>query len=207
MNERSSSTNKGVLIAGIIILVVIGGGWYIVNQQFQKAEQAKMAQEKAAMKAKESFDNAQDKDAAMKEKAAMEKDKAIDGGKDEAAMKKKEDDKMMADKKSTSRYVEYSKAALDQAATNRRVLYFYANWCPICKPADADFKANSSKIPTDVTVIRVNYNDSDTDQEEKDLAKKYGIIYQHTFVQVDANGKEITKWNGGAIEKLLSSIK
>lgn len=86
-------------------------------------------------------------------------------------------------------------------------LYFYANWCPICKPADADFKANSSKIPPDVTVIRVNYNDTDTGQEEKDLAKKYGITYQHTFVQIDAQGKEVTKWNGGQTDELLANIK
>lgn len=120
---------------------------------------------------------------------------------------KKDEDKMMADKRVTSRYVEYSKAALDQAANSRRVLYFYANWCPVCKPADADFAANSSKIPSDVTVIRVNYNDTDTDQEEKDLAKKYGIIYQHTFVQIDAQGKEVTKWNGGETDELIANIK
>lgn len=173
--------NKGVLIAVIIILVLIGGGLFIANQQSQKAEEAKMAQEKAA----------------MAEKEATAKDKAIDGGKDEAAMMKKE----------ASRYVEYSKAALDQAADKRRVLYFYANWCPICKPADANFKANSSKIPADVTVIRVNYNDSDTDQEEKDLAKKYGITYQHTFIQIDTQGKEVTKWNGGQTDELLANIK
>lgn len=170
--------NKTIIIAGIVILVLVGGGIFIANQQSQKAEEAKMAQEKDAMKAKE--------DAAMEEK--------------------KEDDKMMADK-STSRYVEYSKAALDQAAGNRRVLYFYANWCPICKPANADFTANSSKIPSDVTVLRVNYNDSDTDQEEKDLAKKYAVTYQHTFVQIDGQGKQVTAWNGGKTDELLAKIK
>lgn len=103
-------------------------------------------------------------------------------------------------------YIEYSRAALDSAA-GKRVLFFYANWCPICKPADADFKANISKIPSDVTVIRVNYNDTETDAEEKDLAKKYGITYQHTFVQIDSSGKKITNWNGGGITQLLDNIK
>jgi len=187
--------NKGIIIAGIVILVLVGGGLYVANQKSQQAEQAKMAQEKAAMKAKE--------DAAMKEKQAKEAMiKKVDTG-----MEKKVGDKVMADKNSASRYVEYSKTALDQAATNRRVLYFYANWCPICKPADADFKANSSKIPADVTVIRVNYNDTDTDQEEKELAKKYAITYQHTFVQIDGLGKEVTKWNGGKTDELLANIK
>lgn len=107
----------------------------------------------------------------------------------------------------TSRYIVYTKAALADAANKRRVLYFYANWCPTCRPADANFKENASKIPTDVVVIRVNYNDTDTDQEEKDLAQQYGITYQHTFVQIDVSGNEVTSWNGGQIAELLLNIK
>jgi len=84
-------------------------------------------------------------------------------------MDKDEHDKIMSDQ---TRYVVYSKTAFDQAVGKRRVLYFYANWCPICRPADLNFKENLSKIPGDVVVVRVNYNDSDTDQEEKDLAQK-----------------------------------
>ncbi len=110
-------------------------------------------------------------------------------------------------KSGDSRYIEYSKAVFDPAADKRRVLYFYASWCPTCRPADADFWKNSGKFPEDVVVIRVNYNDPDTDGEEKDLAKKYGITYQHTFVQIDSQGKEITKWNGGQTDELLSKIK
>ncbi len=118
------------------------------------------------------------------------------------AMMKKTDDV-----KSSYRYVEYSKAVLDSASNTRRVLFFYASWCSTCRPADANLTENSGKIPEDVTVIRVNYNDPETDQDEKDLAKKYAIVYQHTFVQIDSMGKEITKWNGGQIQELLSNIK
>lgn len=104
-------------------------------------------------------------------------------------------------------YVEYSKANLDAAASGRRVLFFYASWCPTCRPADTSFNENKSKIPSDLTIIRVNYNDSDTNQEEKDLAKKYNITYQHTYVQIDGQGNAITLWNGGQINELLSNIK
>ena len=126
----------------------------------------------------------------------MQKDSSTDSGQ-----------AMMDNKMAKGNYVEYSKAALDDASANRRVLFFYANWCPTCRPTDADLTANKSKLPADVTVLRVNYNDTDTDQEEKDLAKKYGITYQHTFVQIDVNGKEIAKWNGGQIDELLANIK
>ena len=111
------------------------------------------------------------------------------------------------EKTANSRYLVYSKDVYDAASDKRRVLYFYATWCPSCKQANEDFTANPNKIPEDVVVIRTNYNDPDTDQEEKDLAKKYGITYQHTFVQIDSQGKEITKWNGGQTDELVTNIK
>ena len=156
--------NKGIIIAGVLVFVLVGGGLFVSNQQSQKTEKAKMVQEK-------------------------------------------DDTKLMDDKNSTSRYVEYSKSAHDQATDKRRVLYFYATWCPSCKIANEDFIANPDKIPEDVVVIRTNYNDPDTDQDEKDLAKRYGVTYQHTFVQVDSTGKELTKWNGGGTDELLTKLK
>lgn len=178
--------NKVIIIIGIVILVLIGGGLYNANQ---KSEQAKMASEKAAMEEKKATDEVNPYATKTQEQIAMEKQKA------------------MTDKNINARYVPYSKAAYDESADKRRVLYFYATWCPSCKIANEDFTANPNKIPEDVIVIRINYNDPDTDQEEKDLAKKYGITYQHTFVQVDAQGKELTKWNGGQTDELVTNIK
>ncbi|MBI5151776.1 MAG: thioredoxin fold domain-containing protein [Candidatus Pacebacteria bacterium] len=122
---------------------------------------------------------------------------------------KKEDEKqiMMTDTNKIGQYIEYSKTAFDQNSNKKRVLFFYANWCPVCQPADKSIKENSGKIPADVVVIRVNYNDSDTDQEEKALAQKYGITYQHTFVQIDGEGKEVIKWNGGQLDELLAKMQ
>lgn len=157
------------------------------------------------------FQNSSPSDSMIKkDEAMMPKEDAAIEGKDTAMMKKDEgvtEKENSMKQKGDDRYVEYSKAALVGASNNRRVLFFYASWCPTCKPTDADLSANKSKIPADVTVIRVNYNDPETDQEEKDLAKKYGITYQHTFVQIDGQGKEVTKWNGGKTEELLAKIK
>lgn len=89
----------------------------------------------------------------------------------------------------------------------KRVLYFFANWCPTCKVADESFNENKAKIPENIEIIKINYNDSETDEEDKKLARKYGITYQHTFVQIDENGNEITKWNGGGFEELLLNVK
>lgn len=108
---------------------------------------------------------------------------------------------------SSSGYLPYTPDVLTNSSTSRRVLFFYASWCPTCIPANADFEKNASMLPSDVTVIRVNYNDPDTDSDEKALAAKYGITYQHTYVQIDNNGGVITKWNGGATKELLANIK
>jgi thiol-disulfide isomerase/thioredoxin len=105
------------------------------------------------------------------------------------------------------RYVAFTPEVLQKSSNTRRVLFFYANWCPTCRPADKNFMENIDKIPNDVTLIRVNYNDTDTDETEKELAKKYGVTYQHTYVQIDSQGNEITKWNGGQIEELLKNTK
>jgi thioredoxin 1 len=136
-------------------------------------------------------------------KDAMEKDK---GSTPEAmpgdTMKKEQSgdssDAMMAPE---SRYIDYTPKAFSMASQNGRVvLFFKADWCPTCRSADADFRASLDKIPADVTVLRVNYD------TESALKNKYRITYQHTFVQVDANGNEVTRWNGGGTDELLASI-
>jgi len=175
--------NPQMIIGIVAIIAILGIGAFTLSQK--SSEPDSMTKKDEAMMQKDNLD-------------AMMK-------KDDSAMEK--DDKMMDDKMMSSRYVEYSKEAFNKASSTRRVLFFYASWCPTCRPADANFKENESDIPNDVTLIRVNYNDPDTDQEEKDLAKKYGITYQHTYIQIDASGKEITKWNGGQINELLSNIK
>lgn len=116
-------------------------------------------------------------------------------------------DKMMdsapAMEKTAGAYKDYSPGALAEAAKDggKTVLFFWAAWCPYCKTANEDFTANAAQIPTGVTVLKVNYD------TEKELKTKYGVTYQHTFVQVDASGSQITKWNGGGVKELAANVK
>lgn len=174
--------NPIIIIVVLAIVAVAGFGVYTFSQNASKSDSM----------------TSKDQTMTPKEEASTES---------AAAMMKKDENALEGEKMTSSRYVEYSKSALDSASDNRRVLFFYASWCPTCRPADANFTQNVGRIPEDVTLIRVNYNDPETDQEEKDLAKKYGITYQHTFVQIDDTGKEVAKWNGGQINELLSNIK
>lgn len=79
------------------------------------------------------------------------------------------------------------------------VLFFHASWCPTCQAADRDIKNNLKDLKNGVQVLRLNYGNSATDHPR---AKEYGITYQHTFVQVDANGKQVKKWNGGGVDEI-----
>lgn len=102
-------------------------------------------------------------------------------------------------------YTNYTPETLAVASQNnqRAVIFFHASWCPTCRAASADFEANSSQIPNDVRIIRADYDTETT------LKQKYGIVSQDTFVQVDANGNEITKWNSGGqgISSLLANLQ
>lgn len=170
--------NKNTIIGIVIAVIILGGVLIIANNQSSKSsEDAAMVKEDGIMK---------------KEDAGMEKTD------EEGAMMKKD---------SAARYINYTKADLDNNIDKRRVLYFYASWCPTCRIADPELSANSDKFPEDVVVLRVNYNDPDTDAQEKDLAKKYAVTYQHTFVQIDGEGKEVTTWNGGQTEELLDNLE
>lgn len=79
------------------------------------------------------------------------------------------------------------------------VLFFKANWCPTCTEVDTDIKNNEASINPDLAIMIVDYDESD------DLKIKYGVTYQHTFVQVDQNGELIKKWSGSPTLDELSS--
>lgn len=98
-------------------------------------------------------------------------------------------------------YLEYSSDSYSKSADKKRVIFFYAAWCPTCRPADAEFKSRVNEIPSDVVLLRANYD------TESALKKQYGITYQHTFVLVDESGNEITKWNGGSVAELIKNTQ
>lgn len=100
-------------------------------------------------------------------------------------------------------YKDYSTAtvAAEQAAGNKVVLFFHAPWCPYCKAADSAFTARIKEIPAGVVVLKTDY-DSNTE-----LKKKYGVTYQHTFVQIDNDQNKVTVWNGGDVDNLITYLK
>ena len=74
------------------------------------------------------------------------------------------------------------------------VLYFYANWCPICKAEFPKMQEAFNTLDDNKQVIgfRVSYKDDEVTPEEEALAREFGVGYQHTKVFLK-NGKRILK--------------
>ncbi len=99
-------------------------------------------------------------------------------------------------------YEVYAPEKIMRAAEGKVVLFFRASWCPTCRGLDTDIKTHLGDIPNGVTILDVNYDDSEA------LQVTYGVTYQHTLVQVDADGTRVAKWTGSpTLAELLSHIK
>lgn len=92
--------------------------------------------------------------------------------------------------------LDYRKADYDEALNSGKpiFLYFYANWCPICKEetANALYPAFNEFNQDGLVGFRVNYKDNETDENEVALAREFGVGYQHTKVLIK-DGKAVLK--------------
>lgn len=101
------------------------------------------------------------------------------------------------------KYVSFEDYNTNKAAhsSQKKVLFFAASWCPTCRQLDSDINSKLSSIPSDVSIIKVNYDDSIA------LKKQHGVTYQHTLVLVDNEGNQIKKWHQSpSLESLLKDL-
>src|SRR3989344_7021402 len=84
---------------------------------------------------------------------------------------------------SSSPFLEFTKADYEKATAEGKVIFldFYATWCPICRAEAPEIDEGFNSLTTNKVVgFRVNFNDPDTDDDERTLAKEYNVPYQHT---------------------------
>lgn len=178
---------KALVIVSIVVgLFLVGGGVFAYsNNQNDKKEQEKMAMEK------KTEDEAMTK---KEEAAAMEKDKM---SKEDDSMDK---DAAMSKQGSYVTRTDYDKDP-SKYTDSKKVYFFHASWCPICKGIDEEINADMSKIPAGVTMIKTDFDNS------TDLRQKYGVTTQYTFVQVDSNGNETAQWSATSLQKAIDGIE
>lgn len=179
-NLQNGFAMPAIIAIATVVLVLGGVVYYYANKS---NETDKVAEEKAMM-----------------EKEAMEQ-------KEGDAMIKKDEEVMMDKGETAMRYsgailagksaslLDFTKADYDAAIKTDKlvVLYFYANWCPICKAEFPVMQKAFNELTTDKVIgFRVNYNDDQTDSDEKNLAREFGVAYQHTKVFVK-DGQRILK--------------
>ena len=101
----------------------------------------------------------------------------------------------------SGQYVAYSPANFTNAESDRRVLFFKADWCPTCRVLDQDIEENIEDIPDDVVILEADFD------EEKELKERYRVATQHTIVLVGSSGEEIAKRSGIlSLEELVEFI-
>ena len=174
-------------IVAIAILVIIGGGVYYTTMT-PMSEQMMEKGDDMITEGEQMMEKGDD----MKGEGEVMKKEG------EAMMEKPAEGAMI----SAGSYEAYAPEKLAKAAEGDVVLFFRASWCPTCRGLDADIKAHLKDIPKDVTILDVDYDNSAA------LKQKYGVTYQHTFVQVDAQGNQITKWSGSpTLAAFLTNVK
>lgn len=173
--------NKYILILIAVLVAVLLIGWFAYSQSGVRMDDDAMME----------------KEGEMMEDDAMENESMSESMEAEGEMEASLEGDMIG-----GSYEEYAPEKLARAEDGKVVLFFRASWCPTCRILDSNIRSNLGEIPDNVTILDVNYD------TEAELKQKYGVTYQHTLVQVDAEGNQIAKWTGSpTLAALLSNVR
>jgi len=92
----------------------------------------------------------------------------------------------------TSPYYRFDKAHFENSMQQSKIIFldFHADWCPICQSEKPGILAAFNELNNENVVgYQVHYNDKYTTEDDKEMAKKYGITYQHTKIIIGKDGK------------------
>jgi|GEM_PF-831365 len=214
---HSTNISRGTALPAVLIviaaLLVVGGGYYYFAgstlEQMQCPADAKLCPDGSSIGRSGpncEFAACPDDGAMKKDDAMMKDDEAM--MKDDGAMMEKKDDAMMQEGDSMmlqfsgtvlagskAPLLDFNKADYDKALASDKlvVLYFYADWCPLCRAEFPKMQQAFHELSTDKVVgFRVNYKDSFTDADETALARQFGVGYQHTKVFLKG-GQQVLK--------------
>lgn len=185
---RQAQGEKGftmpVIIAVIaLVIIIVGIGYFVTRMRPTTVGTDQVPTDKKTLL----------NDTDIKTDGAMVKPDEAMIKKDDGAMIVKYTGTVLAGK--SAPLLDFVKADYDAAVKSDKliILYFYANWCPICRVEFPQTQAAFNELTDDKVVgFRVNYKDNETDTDEKNIAREFGVPYQHTKVFLK-NGKQILK--------------
>ncbi|MEK7150634.1 MAG: thioredoxin family protein [Patescibacteria group bacterium] len=185
-----------VLVGVICVLMLVGGGVYFFQRYGVPITDSSTSIPENVMKKDDSMMEKRDGDVMKKDDTVMEK-------KDGEIMKDESMTKFSGTvlAGSSAPLIDYNKADYDAALKSNKlvVLYFYANWCPLCRAEFPLMQEAFNQLDIDSVIgFRVSYKDNETDKDEEGLARQFGVAYQHTKVFIK-NGSRVLNapdsWN------------
>lgn len=177
-----------ILIAIVIVVVLGGGAWLLLNSDSTNGNSNKQVSNSAMKATNTNSPSNENSDIMVDSNTNVVQPTNVSSN-------------VNVSVPSTGVYTAYSSSAFNAASDQKRIYFFHAAWCPTCKIANTDFEQNGDSIPAGVTIFKTDYDTQD------ELKNRYGVTYQHTFVQVDTNDNLVTKWNGGGVDQLESKVK
>lgn len=89
--------------------------------------------------------------------------------------------------KTPAKYIDYTVENRQSSAGEKHLIFFYANWCSVCKAWDKKLKNELENMPNGTVVLKANYDN------DSGLKKEFGIASQSTAVFVNADGSVAKK--------------
>lgn len=109
-----------------------------------------------------------------------------------------------------SQYFDFNQADYTAALESDKLvmLYFYADWCPVCRFEVKRLKEAFGDLETDGVIgFQVNYNDKYTEPEEEELAREFGVAYQHTKIFLKKGERVLKSPESWGKERYLEEIE
>ena len=99
-----------------------------------------------------------------------------------------EQDQMEFELNNDSKYQAYSAEKFSELRGNQAfVLFFHADWCPVCRRWEAKVKESGAQLPPETLILKADYD------TENALKKEFMIRMQSVVVFFDATGQVVKK--------------
>jgi len=190
------------ILIGVVILAILVGAYLLLSSRGEDGQVA--MEDEGQMESNEITSNQSGQDEGVTEGVERDEENsmAMDEVGGDSMMKTSFSGSVIAG--DVSPLIDFNQADYEKALAEKKliVLYFFANWCLTCKKevSEALYPSFNELENESVVGFRVNYNDNQTDDDEKSLARQFGVAYQHTKVFLK-NGERVLKspesWSKG----------